>query len=133
MTRVDLISLLEANGMRLTRTRLAVAQLLFFDHQNRHVSAEWVARELDAAGERISLATVYNTLNSFVEVGLLRQIQSVGSSVVFDTNTKPHHHFLRESTGELIDMPEESVSFSRLPDAPEGMMVKGVDLIVRID
>ncbi len=125
--------MLETHGMRQTRTRLAVLELLFGDGKDRHVSAEWVARELDTAGERISLATVYNTLNSFVGVGILRQIQAAGSSIVFDTNTTNHHHFLRESTGELIDIPSDAVDFSRLPQAPSGMDVKGVDLIIRVD
>ena len=100
---------------------------------NRHVSAEWVARELDEAGEKIALATVYNTLNSFVEAGLLRQIQTGGQAVIFDTNTDEHCHFLRESTGELIDIAPGMVDLGKIPEPPTGMRVKGWDVIIRVD
>lgn len=133
MTREELAKLFEVNDMRLTRPRLLVAQLLLMDGTNRHVSAEWVANELDNSNASISLASVYNTLNNFVEIGLLRQIQVAGSSVVFDTNTTQHHHFLKESTGELIDIPVDDLVLSELPQPPAGHTVKGWDIVVRID
>ena len=132
MTREELARHLEKHDMRLTRTRQAIAELLFADRENRHVSAEWVARALERVDEPISLATVYNTLNSFVSVGLLRQIQT-GGQAVFDTNVSDHHHFLSESTGHLTDIPSEHVVLSQLPEAPDGASIKGVDIIIRID
>ena len=133
MIKKTVTQLLEGANLRLTRTRKAIAQLLYEDGLNRHVSAEWVARELDEAGEKIALATVYNTLNSFVEAGLLRQIQAGGQAVIFDTNTDEHCHFLRESTGELIDIAPGMVDLGKIPEPPTGMRVKGWDVIIRVD
>jgi len=118
--------------MRTTRPRLAMAQLLFFDGQDKHVTAEWVAAELSNAGKNISLASVYNTLNSFVEVGLLRQIQLGGANIVFDTNTQDHHHFLDMKTGELTDIPRDSFELSALPNAPNGRSIDSWDLVIRV-
>jgi Fur family iron response transcriptional regulator len=132
MDKQSLIETLEKHGMRTTRPRLAVAQLLFFDGENKHVSAEWVAEKLSEAEESISLASVYNTLNSFVEVGLLRQIQLGGSHIVFDTNTGAHHHFLDVNTGKLTDIPMDSVALSQMPDVPEGRELDGWELVIRV-
>ena len=128
----NITELLAKSDLRLTRTRKAVAQLLFADGVNRHVSAEWVARELGLAGEKIALATVYNTLNSFVDAGLLRQIQTGGQAVLFDTNTSDHSHFLHEATGDLIDIPQDDITLSKLPEAPEGMQITGWDVVIRV-
>ncbi|ACT59801.1 Fur family transcriptional regulator [Hirschia baltica] len=133
MTQEKLSRLFEENGMRLTRPRLAVAELLLMDGVQRHVSAEWVAKELVSSNNSVSLASVYNTLNSFVEIGLLRQIDAGGASVVFDTNTSEHHHFLKVSTGELIDIESNDLEISNLPTPPEGSEIKGWSLIVHID
>ena len=132
MMNENATQLLEKANLRLTRTRKAIACLLFADGHDKHVTAEWVARELEHSDEKIALATVYNTLNSFVDAGLLRQIQTGGNVVVFDTNVAEHSHFMRESTGELIDIPVEDVVFSHLPEAPEGMTISGWDLIIRV-
>ncbi|WP_018995927.1 Fur family transcriptional regulator [Hirschia maritima] len=133
MTKDDLVELFNTHDMRLTRPRLAVAELLLLDGVNKHVSAEWVASELEKLDVKISLASVYNTLNSFVEIELLREIEVGGSRVVFDTNTTQHHHFLKVSTGELIDIDEGQVEISKLPTPPEGLKIKRCDLIVQID
>ncbi len=133
MTKDELNILFERHDMRMTRPRLAVANLLLADKKHRHVSAEWVARELKEKDENISLATVYNTLKSFVEVGLLRQIQVGGATTVFDTNTSAHHHFMKSSTGELIDIVDDSLDISPMPKPPEGANIKGWDLIIHID
>ena len=133
MDKKTLIKTLEANDMRLTRTRLAIADILFDGGEDRHVSAEWVARQLEGNGASISLATVYNTLNSFVDVGVLKQIQGAGASVLFDTNVAHHHHFLKESTGELIDIPSDAIKLEGVPEAPDGAEIKGWDLVIRID
>ncbi|MFC7290026.1 Fur family transcriptional regulator [Hirschia litorea] len=133
MTKEQLAALFEKHDMRFTRPRMAVAQLLLMDGEDRHVSAEWVANQLAQSNESVSLASVYNTLNSFVEIGVLRQIHVGGSSIVFDTNTREHHHFLKESTGELIDIEASDLVVSKLPTPPEGSDIKAVSLIIRID
>ncbi len=133
MTQKELAKILEEKGMRLTRPRLAVAELLLKDGIKRHVSAEWVATQLADKGDDISLASVYNTLNSFVDLGILRQIQAGNASVLFDTNTKEHHHFLVKSTGELIDIDADAFEVSKLPAPPSGYSIKELSVIIEID
>lgn len=118
-------------GLRPTRQRLVLGSLLF-GGPDRHVTAEGLHAEAVAAGERVSLATVYNALHQFRHAGLLREIAIDGSKAYFDTNTSNHNHFLIESEGRLIDIPHDAVRFGRLPEPPEGMRVSHVDVVVRL-
>lgn len=118
-------------GLRPTRQRLVLGKLLF-SGPDRHVTAEGLHSEAVAAGERVSLATVYNTLHQFRSAGLLREIAIDGAKAYFDTNTSNHNHFLIESEGRLIDIPEDAVRFGRLPQPPEGMRISHVDVVVRL-
>jgi Fur family iron response transcriptional regulator len=131
MQGTDLIGLLRRAGLRPTRQRLALGGLLF-GVEDRHVTAEALHAEAVAAGERVSLATVYNTLHQFKRAGLLREIAIDGSKAYFDTNTSNHNHFLIESEGRLIDIPGSSITIDRMPEPPEGMRVSHVDVVVRL-
>ena len=122
---------LRAAGLRPTRQRLGLAHLLF-DGADRHVSAESLAREARAAGVRVSLATVYNTLHQFVHAGLLRRVDVEPGRACFDTNTARHHHFYDSATGELTDFGADGVEISGLPEAPRGKSVERIDLVVRV-
>jgi Fur family iron response transcriptional regulator len=119
------------SGLRPTRQRLALARLLF-ENGDRHVTAESLHAESKTAGERLSLATVYNTLHQFTAAGLLRQVTVEAGRSYFDTNVSDHHHFLVERSGELIDIPAEAVDVRKLPVAPKGHEVARVDVIVRL-
>lgn len=118
-------------GLRPTRQRLALARLLF-DGRERHVTAEQLHAEAAAADMRVSLATVYNTLNQFTECGLLREVVVEAGRSYFDTNISDHHHFFHEGTGRLQDIPGSDVAVSVLPDAPAGTRVARVDVIIRL-
>lgn len=122
---------LAAAGVRPTRQRVALAALLF-GKGCRHVTAETLHAEAAGAGARVSLATVYNTLNAFVEAGLLRQVAVDAGRVCFDTNTSSHHHFFDAATGSLVDIPAASVRVDGLPAAPAGSEIDRVDVIVRL-
>lgn len=125
--------LLDDAGLRTTRQRRAIANLLFADQKNRHVTAEWVAGELKARGTEFALGTVYNTLHSFVEAGLLREVNGVEQGIiVFDTNATSHHHFYDEVNKKLIDIPVGYISIAELPEAPEGKSITGLDVIIRV-
>lgn len=123
---------LESAGLRPTRQRVAIANLLIGDGQHRHVTAESLFAATLKSGEKVSLATIYNTLRSFSEVGLLREILVNGTKGYFDTNTTNHPHFFWEDTGELMDAPESDLVISQLPDAPEGAEVSKVDVVIRL-
>jgi Fur family transcriptional regulator, iron response regulator len=118
-------------GLRPTRQRLALAEVLF-QHGDRHISAEALHREASAAQVGVSLATVYNTLNQFTSAGLLREVAIEGDRSYFDTNTSNHFHFFDEEKGELFDIGTDDLRIMGLPDAPDGMKIARVDVIVRL-
>lgn len=127
----DAMNRLRDAGLRPTRQRLALARLLF-ESGNRHVTAEQLHGEALAARVKVSLATVYNTLNQFTEAGLLREVVVEAGRSYFDTNITDHHHFFVEPTGQLLDIPAEQVRVDALPQAPAGLAVRRVDVIVRV-
>lgn len=122
---------IRAAGLRPTRQRQHLGRLLF-GAEDRHVSAEQLHREAQEAGLGVSLATVYNTLNHFTRAGLTREVTAEPGRVYFDTNTSDHHHFLIEETGELIDIPPDSLMVTGFPPAPEGGRVSRVDVVIRV-
>ena len=122
---------LKAAGLRPTRQRIELAGLLFTSH-DRHVTAESLAEEGQKAGIRVSLATVYNTLHQFQAAGLLRQVVVDANRSYFDTNTGDHQHFFVENEGLLIDIPGEEIQVSGVPQAPPGLSVDRVDVVVRV-
>ena len=118
-------------GLRPTRQRVSLGWLLF-GKGDRHITAEMLFDEASRARVPVSLATVYNTLHQFTEAGLLRQLAVDGAKAYFDTNPTEHHHFFLEEEGTVIDMPDCGLSVSTLPDAPEGMEIAGVEVVVRL-
>lgn len=122
---------LKGAGMRPTRQRLALGKLLF-DGGDRHVTAEQLHAEAGGNGIRVSLATVYNTLNQFTAAGLLREVVVAPGKSYFDTNIDDHHHFFYEDDGALQDIPADAVALSRLPETPADAELSRVDVIVRL-
>ncbi len=126
-----LMAVLRMAGLRPTRQRIALARLLFAGGP-RHASAEQLHAEAEKAGVSVSLATVYNTLHQFRGAGLLREISVDGSRTYFDTDTSNHHHFFIEGEERVIDINSDSISVVGLPEAPRGMEVSHVDIVVRV-
>jgi Fur family transcriptional regulator, iron response regulator len=122
---------LRAAGMRPTPQRVALGWLLF-GKGDRHLTAERLLEEAHASRVPISLATIYNSLHQFTEVGLLREIAIDGSKTYFDTNVSDHHHFLIEDSHMLIDIPQVSVDLLQLPEPPDGKKIAAVDVVVRL-
>jgi Fur family iron response transcriptional regulator len=130
-TQAVVPDLLRKAGLRPTRQRLALGALLFGEG-DRHVTAEQLHAEVAAQGEHVSLATVYNALHQFKKAGLVRELAIDGTKAYFDTNTSNHSHFLLESTGDLMDIPEDTVQVSGVPEPPAGMRITHVDVVVRL-
>jgi Fur family iron response transcriptional regulator len=118
--------------LRPTRQRVALATLLVGDGHDRHVTAESLYDAALASGEKVALATVYNTLRSFCEAGLMREITVDGSKSYFDTNITDHPHFYWEDTATLTDAPSEQLEIARLPGAPKGAEIAAVDVVIRL-
>lgn len=125
-------SWLSQAGLRPTRQRVALAALLIGDGQHRHVTAESLFADVQQAGESVSLATVYNTLRTFCDAGLMHEITVDGTRSYFDTNTHDHPHFFWEDSGTLEDAPSDELEIARLPRLPAGAELASVDVVIRL-
>ncbi|MGI9369649.1 MAG: iron response transcriptional regulator IrrA [Ruegeria sp.] len=123
--------LVDAN-LRPTRQRVALAELLVGDGRHRHVTAESLFEAAKSTGAAVSLATVYNTLRAFCDAGVLQEITVDGSKSYFDTNTHDHPHFYWEDEGRLSDAPSDQLVIHRLPEAPDGVEIASVDVVIRL-
>lgn len=119
-------------GLRPTRQRLALAELLVGDGRNRHVTAESLheaARGLDAP---VSLATVYNTLRAFCAAGLVHEVTVDGTRSYFDTRIDDHPHYYWEEDGRLTDAPNDAVRLTGAPLLPKGAVLSRIDVVIRL-
>jgi len=127
----DVKAMLRNVGLRPTRQRMELGWLLF-GKGGRHITAELLYEEASSAKVPVSLATVYNTLHQFTDVGLLRQVPVDGSKTYFDTNASQHHHFFVEGENMLIDIPDADVLVGKPPVPPEGYEIARIDVVVRL-
>jgi len=123
---------LSSVDLRPTRQRTTLAALLVGDGRNRHVTAESLFDLCRATDEKVSLATVYNTLRTFCDAGLMREVTVDGSKSYFDTRVDDHPHFFWEDSTALTDAPADQLEITRLPDAPEGAEIAQVDVVIRL-
>ncbi len=130
-SRPRIRAMLREAGLRPTRQRLALAELLYA-RGNRHISAEGLHEEALIGRVPVSLATIYNTLHQFTGAGLLREVAVDGSKTYFDTNTSDHHHFFVEDDERVLDIPPGQMGLGRLPEPPAGYEISRVDVVVRL-
>lgn len=123
--------LLKEHGINPTQQRLEIAHILFA--RDQHMSAEQVLKLANAGQSVVSKATVYNTLGLFAEKGLLREVIVDPSKVFYDSNTRPHQHFYNTDTGEILDIPHDTVKLDNLPELPDGTQMTGVDIVIRLN
>jgi Fe2+ or Zn2+ uptake regulation protein len=124
----DLTELLEGHGIRASAHRLAVAGYVLTTKE--HPSADRVWKTVSERFPAISRATVYNTLNLFVEKGLLTELHLDPQSVVFDPKMDTHHHFIDEATGTIHDIPWERVQVCNLEEL-RGFKVREYQVVMR--
>ena len=129
--RPCLTAVLRMAGLRPTRQRVALAELLF-SGTHRHVSAEQLHAEAHSSNVNVSLATIYNSLHQFREAGLLREVAIDASRSYFDTDTSDHHHFYLEDEQRVIDIPSSAIVIQNLPQPPKGMNITHVDVVGRV-
>jgi len=129
-TRDNLVAILRRHGINPTHQRIEIAYALF--SRGEHLSADQVLAIVNERHSETSKATVYNTLNLFLEKRLVREVIVDPHKVFYDPNTEPHHHLYNIDTGELTDVDASSIEISGLPPLPDGMVTEGVDIIVRV-
>jgi Fe2+ or Zn2+ uptake regulation protein len=119
---------LREHGIQPSAQRVAIAEYVL--RTNEHPSADLVWKRVQASLPYVSRATVYNTLNLFVEKGLLRALSLADDSVVFDPKTERHHHFIDEETGAIHDVPWEKVQVCNV-EALRGFEIHDYQVVIR--
>ena len=119
-------------GVRPTRQRLSLATLMVGDGMDRHVTAEGLHAAVAETGDKVSLATVYNTLRAFCEAGLVQEVTVDGHRSYFDTRIDDHPHYYMEDEGRLTDAPKSAVVLKDMPEAPEGYEIAKLDIVIRL-
>ncbi|HSE00758.1 MAG TPA: Fur family transcriptional regulator [Burkholderiales bacterium] len=129
-TRDTLVEMLRSHGINPTHQRIEIAYALFA--RGEHLSADQILAIVNSRHSETSKATVYNTLNLFLEKKLVREVIVDPHKVFYDPNTDAHHHIYNVDTGELTDIDASRIEISGLPPLPENMVADGVDIIVRV-
>ena len=128
------IKRLRSSGLRPTRQRLTICKALFDRQETFHFTIEKLKKIIEKGNkEKISVATLYNTVHAFKEKGYLREIILKENKTFFDTNTKNHHHFYDEDMSQLVDIEDKNISISNLPKTPTGKKIKSVEVLVKIE
>jgi len=127
------INRLRLSGLRSTKQRISICKVLFDREETFHFTIEKLKKKIEKnTKSKISLATVYNTVNAFKNNGYLKEISLQGNKTFFDTNTKSHHHFYDQDTNDLIDIKDEDIFLNKLPSAPNGKKIKEVEVTIRV-
>jgi Fur family transcriptional regulator, iron response regulator len=132
LSRTRAAAWLTGAGLRPTRQRLALAELLVGDGRNRHVTAESLHDAARRDGAPVSLATVYNTLRAFCDAHLMQEVTVDGTRSYFDTRTDDHPHYYWVEDGRLTDAPNNAVVLDGRPLVPEGAELERVDVVIRL-
>ncbi len=119
-------------GLRPTKQRIKLAQILIGDGENKHITAEGLFDLVKKSDVSVSLATVYNTLKAFCDVGLINEVMVDGGKSYFDTRLDDHPHFFWEDTGQISDAPSEALEINNLPTAPNEYEITKIDVIIRL-
>ena len=124
------IKKLYVNGLRPTKQRMILAKILF-EKGKRHITAENLYDEVKKEDRKMSLATIYNTLKHFTNVGLIREIVVDQNKSIYCTNKESHYHLYIEDEGKVVDIPTKNVDLN-IPSMPACLNLHNVDVIVRI-
>ena len=129
----EFIARLRSSGLRPTKQRLAICKVLFDRKDTFHFTIDNLKNKIEKnTKSNLSLATVYNTVHAFKNRGYLKEISLQGNKTFFDTNSKSHHHFYDQDTGDLIDIKNEDISVSKIPSAPKGKKINEVEVTISV-
>ena len=128
------IEKLRSSGLRSTRQRIKICKLLFDRKKTFHFTINDISKILKKeTSDKISLATIYNTIHSFKKKGYLKEISINREKSYFDTNTSNHHHFLDVNTNELIDLKNQDVHNIKIKKKIPGKKIKSIEVLVKIE
>ena len=129
----NIINKLRGSGLRPTKQRIFIAKNLFENNKTFHFTVDTLNKKLSKkCNEKISLATIYNTVEAFTEAGYLKEILTSKNKSYYDTNIKSHHHFYDEGTKELTDIKYNQIKLSKVPMPPKGKKIKNLEVVIRI-
>tara|TARA_B100001287_G_scaffold248431_1_gene227641 strand:- start:125 stop:541 length:417 start_codon:yes stop_codon:yes gene_type:complete len=134
MKNEDFIKKLRNSGLRPTKQRIKICEALFNTNKTFHFTVNDLAKMmLRNFNEKISLATVYNTLHAFKKKGYIKEISLGNDKSYFDTNISSHHHFFDIKTNELIDIDSSKVELKNIPNPPKGKSIKDIDVVINVE
>ena len=124
---------LRESGLRPTRQRLKICEVLFSTEKTFHFTINDLTKIIeDKLSEKISLATVYNTVHAFKKKGYLKEISINSDKSYFDTNTTDHQHFFDEDKSELIDCGDDEIDSINIKNNITGKKIKSVEVLIRV-
>ena len=129
----EFVEKLRTSGLRPTRQRIKICEVLFNREKTFHFTINDLAKDIsDKLKEKISLATVYNTVHALKKRGYLKEISINAEKSYFDTNTSNHHHFLDENTNTLLDLKESEVGKIKVKKKIPGKKIKSIEVLIKI-
>ena len=129
----EFIDKLRSSGLRPTKQRLKICEVLFDRDHTFHFTINDLAKDIsELLNEKISLATVYNTVHAFKYKGYLKEISINSDKSYFDTNTTNHHHFFDEDTNELIDCDEKIIETPKIKRNISGKKINSVEVLIKV-
>ena len=130
----DFVDKLRNSGLRPTKQRLKICEILFDNDKTFHFTVKDLSKIISQKlGEKISLATVYNTVHAFEKKGYLKEISINSNQTYFDTNTSSHHHFFDEKEKKLIDLENEDLDPINIKKTILGKKIKSIEVLVKLD
>ena len=134
MENQDFINKLRNSGLRPTKQRIKICEALFNTEKTFHFTVNDLAKMMQKNfNEKISLATVYNTLHAFKKKGYVKEISLWNDISYFDTNISSHHHFYDTKTNELIDIDSSKIELKNIPNPPKGKSIKEIDVVINVE
>ena len=127
------IQKLRSSNLRPTKQRLKICQFLFNREKTFHFTVETLNKKINKnIVKKVSLATIYNTVEAFTKAGYLKEILTSKNKSYYDTNITSHHHFYDEGTKELTDIHYSQIQLSKVPTPPKGKKIKNLEVVIRI-
>jgi len=132
-TNTNFIEKLRSSGLRPTKQRIKICEALFDRNETFHFTINDLAKTIEEKlNEKISLATVYNTVHAFKKKVYLKEISINSDKSYFDTNTSVHHHFFDEDTNELIDCNQENIDSINIKNNITGKKINSVEVLIKV-